>query len=80
MTSRWFTLPTCATGVACWWAGALALVALAFGAGNALAFFALWVAARALVFHPITAFREISDHVGLHPGTLIGFARKLVEG
>ena len=63
------------TGVACWWAGALALVALAFGAGNALAFFALWVAARALVFHPITAFREISDHVGLHPGTLIGFAR-----
>ena len=42
---------------------------------DALIFLALWIAARALVFHPITAFREISDHVGLTPGTLIGFTR-----
>lgn len=63
------------TGVICWWATALALISLVFGPRNALIFFALWVTARATVFHAITAFREISDHVGLHPGTLIGFAR-----
>lgn len=64
-----------ATGVAAWWAVVLTAVALAFGAQSALWFAGLWVAARALVFHPITAFREISDHVGLQAGTLIGFSR-----
>jgi hypothetical protein len=33
------------------------------------------LAAKASVFHAITAFREISDHVGLSPGSLIGFSR-----
>ncbi|MCC6532168.1 MAG: fatty acid desaturase [Burkholderiales bacterium] len=61
--------------VACWWAIVLATIAAAFGALQALGFLALWVGARALVFHPITSFREISDHVGLLPGTLIGFSR-----
>lgn len=62
-------------GVAAWWVMATAVVAGIGGAGAAAGFLALWVAARALVFHPITAFREISDHVGLVPGTLIGFSR-----
>jgi fatty acid desaturase len=62
-------------GVACWWGAVLALVALAAGAQEALGFLALWLAARVFVFHPITAFREISDHVGLVPGSLIGFSR-----
>lgn len=63
------------TGVACWWGAALALVALASSPRDALIFLALWVAAKATVFHAITAFREISDHVGLVPGSLVGFSR-----
>jgi fatty acid desaturase len=62
-------------GVILWWGSALAVITLASGAATAAMFFALWVAARVFVFHPITAFREISDHVGLHPGGLVGFSR-----
>ncbi len=62
-------------GVVCWWVAAMGLIALASNVTNALVFLTLWVAARATVFHVITAFREISDHVGLHPGSLIGFSR-----
>ncbi len=61
--------------VAGWWAVVLAAIALISGGMDALIFAALWIAARALVFHPITAFREISDHVGLIPGSMIGFSR-----
>lgn len=62
-------------GVISWWSAVLAAIALASSPAHAAAFFALWVTARVLVFHPITAFREISDHVGLTPGGLIGFSR-----
>jgi fatty acid desaturase len=62
-------------GVVCWWAAMLSLIAFASSATDALVFLALWVAARATVFHVITSFREISDHVGLLPGGLIGFSR-----
>jgi fatty acid desaturase len=62
-------------GVVCWWGAALALISLASSVRNALIFLALWATAKATVFHAITAFREISDHVGLHPGSLIGFSR-----
>lgn len=62
-------------GVVCWWAAALTLIALASSTDAALVFLALWVAARATAFHVITSFREISDHVGLLPGGLIGFSR-----
>ena len=41
----------------------------------ALEFAALWLVSRATIFHLITTFREISDHVGLRPGSLIGFSR-----
>ena len=53
----------------------LALISLLSSAQDALLFFVLWVTAKATVFHAITAFREISDHVGLTPGSLIGFSR-----
>jgi fatty acid desaturase len=62
-------------GVLSWWASVLGLIAMLRGGGAALVFLALWVAARATAFHAITSFREISDHVGLHPGGLIGFSR-----
>jgi len=61
--------------VAGWWVVVLAAIALIFSGTDALIFAALWVTARALVFHPITAFREISDHVGLICGSMIGFSR-----
>jgi fatty acid desaturase len=62
-------------GVVLWWGAVLAAISLVSSAANAAIFVALWMAARLFVFHPITAFREISDHVGLNPGGLIGFSR-----
>lgn len=61
--------------VACWWIVALGAIALAAGTPAAVTFALLWVVARATVFHAITAFREISDHVGLEPGSVLGFCR-----
>lgn len=61
--------------VAAWWTTALGLVSLAADPGTALRYLALWIVAKATVFHAITSFREVSDHVGLHPGELIGFSR-----
>jgi len=62
-------------GVAAWWAGCLGLLALLVGVPAAASFLGLWIAARMTAFHAITAFREISDHVGLEPGGLVGFSR-----
>lgn len=62
-------------GVACWWGGVLGTIALTAGVSSALLFLSLWLVAKATVFHSITVFREISDHVGLTPGSLIGFSR-----
>ena len=64
-----------ARSVTGWWGAVLGSIALASEPRNALVFAGVWIAARLLVFHPITAFREISDHVGLVPGGLIGFSR-----
>jgi fatty acid desaturase len=61
--------------VAAWWIIVSTLIALSTSAGAALVFLALWIGARATAFHAITSFREISDHVGLDPGSLIGFSR-----
>jgi len=63
------------TGVAVWWGVVLAAIAWLASPRDALIFAGLWVAARVLVFHPITSFREISDHVGLIPGGLMSFSR-----
>lgn len=66
---------TTLAGVICWWTATLGAIALAAGTKEALMFLALWVTAKVTVFHAITAFREISDHVGLRPGSLVGFSR-----
>jgi fatty acid desaturase len=58
-----------------WWGLLLLALALIVGPTAALEFALLWLVSRATVFHGITIFREISDHVGLRPGTLIGFSR-----
>lgn len=62
-------------GVLGWWATVLGLIALLSSMTAALVFLALWVTARATAFHVLTAFREISDHVGLSPTGLIAFSR-----
>lgn len=62
-------------GVLGWWATVLGLITLLWNMNAALVFLALWVVARATAFHAITAFREISDHVGLNPAGLIAFSR-----
>ena len=58
-----------------WWALLLGALALAAGPAGALVFAVLWIVARMTVFHGITVFREISDHVGLQPGSVLGFTR-----
>lgn len=62
-------------GVLGWWVTVLGLITLLWNMNAALVFLALWVVARATAFHAITAFREISDHVGLNPAGLIAFSR-----
>ncbi|MGD2117008.1 MAG: fatty acid desaturase [Chromatiales bacterium] len=62
-------------GVLFWWGAVLGLIAFISGTTSAMSFLGLWIVARATAFHVITSFREISDHVGLQPGTLIGFSR-----
>jgi fatty acid desaturase len=58
-----------------WWGGLLLALAVLVTPIAAIEFAALWLLSRATVFHLITMFREISDHVGLRPGTLMGFSR-----
>jgi len=62
-------------GSVLWWCCIPALVGALFSATHALVFVSLWLISRATSFHAITAFREISDHVGLAPGSLVGFSR-----
>lgn len=61
-----------------WWLVVLAGMAMAADLTFALAFFALWFGARATVFHAITTFREMCDHVGLRPGGIFSFTRDMV--
>jgi fatty acid desaturase len=58
-----------------WWLVMLSLLYVITGPTATLIFVGIWMISRATVFHFITTFREISDHVGLVPGTLIGFTR-----
>jgi fatty acid desaturase len=60
-----------------WWAGFLGLLALLVEPEGAAAFVLLWLAARATVYHFVKIFAEISDHVGLVPGSIIGYTRNL---
>lgn len=67
-------------GMLMFWAVLLTAVAVAVSPGAAVSFAALWIASRATVFHAITTFREISDHVGLRPGSVLGFSRNQTAG
>lgn len=58
-----------------WWTVALGALAATIGVLASAEFLALWIVSRATSFHAITTFREISDHVGLRPGAILGFSR-----
>ncbi len=60
-----------------WWLGLLGLLSLAAGPRGAAVFALLWLGARASVYHAVKVFAEISDHVGLVPGTTVGYTRNL---
>jgi fatty acid desaturase len=60
-----------------WWTVLVALLVSAAGAGPAAAMLALWLGARATVFHLITTFREMCDHHGLSPGGVFSFTRDI---
>jgi fatty acid desaturase len=57
------------------WSALVLLLTWLSGWAAAFEFAGLWLVARGTAFHAITTFREISDHVGLQPGSLIGFTR-----
>lgn len=58
-----------------WWTLALTTLAQSLGNRYLLAFVLLWMGARATVFHAITTFREMCDHVGLLPGGIFSYTR-----
>ena len=58
-----------------WWAALLALMDALAGEVFTLAFAALWLTARATLFHLITTFREMCDHFGLRPAGIFAFTR-----
>jgi fatty acid desaturase len=68
------------SGMFVWWGVVLLAIALILRPADAGLFAALWLASRATTFHLITVFREISNHVGLRPGTIIGFCRNHTAG
>jgi fatty acid desaturase len=61
-----------------WWTWLVAALVSAAGVGPAAAMLALWVGARATVFHVITTFREMCDHHGLVPGGVFSFTRDII--
>jgi fatty acid desaturase len=63
--------------VLAWWLVALALLAGVAGPKAALSFAGLWMLARATTYHAIKVFAEVSDHIGLEPGSIIGYTRNL---
>jgi fatty acid desaturase len=60
-----------------WWTLLVAALVSAAGVGPAAATLALWLGARATVFHAITTFREMCDHHGLVPGGVFSFTRDI---
>ncbi len=60
-----------------WWAGLLGLIWITAGTVFTLVFAALWMLARATVFHAITTFREMCDHFGLAAGGVLSKTRDM---
>ena len=59
-----------------WWVGYEAMLDMFVGMRIAILFLALWIAAKASVFHAITIFREMIDHYGLESGGIFRHTRE----
>jgi fatty acid desaturase len=60
-----------------WWFAALTIVSAVTNIQFSLSLLALWLIAKASVFHMITTFREMCDHFGLEPGGIFSFTRDI---
>jgi len=60
-----------------WWLTGMTALAALVSTEFATVFLALWLLARATVFHLITTFREMCDHHGLRPGGIFSFTRDM---
>lgn len=58
-----------------WWCIFLGFIALIVGVKYAIAFILLWGMARVTTYHLLNTFAMLSDHVGLFPGSILGFTR-----
>ena len=61
--------------IVAWWLVLLSTLTLLFGAEFSATLATLWIVSRATVFHLITTFREMCDHVGLQTGGIFSFTR-----
>ena len=59
-----------------WWVTYEAVLDMFVGMHFAILFLALWIAAKASVFHAITTFREMIDHYGLESGGIFRHTRE----
>ena len=64
--------------IVAWWMGAAIILQATFGTEFAAAFVGLWFAARATTFHALTMFREMCDHFGLDPQSIVSYTRDSV--
>ncbi len=62
-----------------WWTAHESVLCLLVGRHFALLFLAVWVTAKATVFHAITTFREMTDHYGLKPGGIFQYTREIPD-
>jgi len=62
--------------IALWWAAYESMLDMFVGMHFAILFLALWIAAKASVFHAITTFREMNDHYGLESGGIFKRTRE----
>lgn len=63
--------------IICWWTLVCSLIWVLAGWNQLATFLALWMLARATVFHAITVFREMCDHYGLVEGGIFSFSRDI---
>ncbi|AME26283.1 fatty acid desaturase [Burkholderia sp. PAMC 26561] len=59
-----------------WWVAYEAVLDMFVGMHFAILFLALWIAAKASVFHAITIFREMIDHYALESGGIFRHTRE----
>lgn len=62
-----------------WWLIFFLSLSLTVGLTTALVFIGVWYLCKGTTFHAMRIFREISDHVGLSPGSLLTFTRNHPE-